>query len=339
MKRRDFFFIIVDSPGHLEYTRNMVTGASNADLIIILIDAEHGVIEQTRRHSIIASLLDIHHVVVAINKMDLVGYEEEVFNTIVAGYGQAVRSLGFADVTYIPISALKGDNIIENSERMEWFNGPALLPFLENVEIENQVMDADSRLYVQYVIRPQSVAFRDYRGYTGRVAGNGFKAGDKVLVLPSGLPSTIKSIESGNGQIPEAFGQQSITIQLDDDINISRGDVIVKKEGHLPIVSQDMEALICWMDTKPLLPGNRYLLQLNSCTVPAVIKQINYRLDVNTITQEPLPAQAALNDIVHVTIKTAIPLIYDPYKTSHTNGGAILIDETTNLTVGAVILQ
>ncbi len=332
-------FIIADAPGHIQYTRNMVTGASNADLIIILIDAQYGVTEQTRRHSIIASLLNIQQVVVAVNKMDLVNYDEEAFNRIVKEYENIAGSLGLANVTYIPLAALIGDNIIERSERLNWYKGPALLPYLEQVDIQNNTATDKARLYVQYVIRPQTKEHREYRGYAGKAVGGGYTVGDEVTVLPSGRISTIKSIEVNNKGVNEAYAGQSIVLQLHDDIDISRGNVIVKTKAQLSIVSKEVDALLCWMDNKPLVTGNRYLLQLNSQIVPAIVQTINYKIDVNTIVREQQPIRVSLNDVVHVTIKTATPLTYDSYQTSHTSGGAILIDETSNLTVAAAILQ
>jgi len=332
-------FIIADAPGHIQYTRNMVTGASNSDLIIILIDARHGVVEQTRRHSIIASLLDVAHVVVAVNKMDLVSYDETVFNTIVNDYKEVAASLGLNEVTYIPIAAITGDNITEHSTKLDWYNGEPLLAFLEQVNIKRSAENNKARLYVQYVIRPQAPGYHDYRGYAGRITGGSLHVGDHVISLPSGISTTISAIESGGNAIDEAYAGQSITIQLADDIDISRGDVIVKKSDLQPIVSQDLEALLCWMDTRPLLPGNRYLLQLNSLTVPAIVKHIGYKVDVNTIDKTHNPATAELNDIVSVTLKTASPVPYDKYTVLHTGGGAILIDETSYATVAAAILQ
>ncbi|MBS1946615.1 MAG: 50S ribosome-binding GTPase [Bacteroidetes bacterium] len=331
-------FIIADAPGHIQYTRNMVTGASNANLIIILVDARHGIVEQTRRHSIIASLLNIPHVVVAINKMDLVEYSQDVFNNIVIDYAEIAKTLELKDVAYFPISALKGDNIVDNSENLNWFDGGTLLDFLENIEIENDVNLTHARLPVQYVIRPQTEELHDYRGYAGKVISGIYKKGDDITVLPSGLKSRIKTIEINGKQMEEAFAQQSVIIQLEDDIDISRGDVIVKNENK-PVVAQELQVLLCWMDNKPLLRGNKYLLQINSRTVKIVVKSIEYKLDVNTLDKNFEAQQAGLNDIVKATIKTASPLACDSYKELRANGGAILIDETSNVTVGACMIQ
>ncbi|HLK28763.1 MAG TPA: GTP-binding protein [Puia sp.] len=331
-------FIIADAPGHIQYTRNMVTGASNSSLIIILIDARHGVVEQTRRHSIIASLLNIPHVVVAINKMDLVDYSQDVFNNIVIDYAETAKTLGLKDVTYLPISALKGDNIVEKTQNLNWYEGNTLLEFLENVQLENDVNVSHARLPVQYVIRPQTEDLHDYRGYAGKIISGIYKKGDDITVLPSGLTSKIKSIEIGGKEIDEAFAQQSVIIQLENDIDISRGDVIVKNENK-PVVAQELQVLLCWMDNKPLVRGNKYLLQINSRTVKSVVKEIEYKLDVNTLDKNFEAKQAGLNDIVKATIKTASPLPFDSYKELRANGGAILIDETSNVTVGACMIQ
>ncbi|MBS1598699.1 MAG: 50S ribosome-binding GTPase [Bacteroidetes bacterium] len=331
-------FIIADAPGHIQYTRNMVTGASNADLIIILVDARNGIVEQTRRHSIIASLLNIPHVFVAINKMDLVDYSQDVFNNIVIDFAEIAKTLGLKDVTYIPISALKGDNIVEKSASFSWYEGDALLDQLESIEIEKDVNLTHARLPVQYVIRPQTEELHDYRGYAGKIISGVYKKGDEIVVLPSGLSSKIKAIESGGVEADEAFAPQSVVLHLEDDIDISRGDLIVKTD-HKPKITQELEVLLCWMDSKPLIPGNKYLLQINSRRVRSVVKEIDYKLDVNTLEKNYSLHEAGLNDIVKATIKTASPLAYDPYKELRLNGGAILIDETSNVTVGACMIQ
>jgi sulfate adenylyltransferase subunit 1 len=331
-------FIIADAPGHVQYTRNMITGASNANLIIILIDARLGVVEQTRRHSIIASLLNIPHVVVAINKMDLADYSQNVFNNIVIDYAQLVESLGLHDVHYIPVSALHGDNIVDKSEKMNWYEGESLLHFLENVEIQQDINLTDARFPVQYVIRPQTDELHDYRGYAGKIISGIYKKGDRVTVLPSRLTSTIKSIEIGGAEVDEAFAPQSVVIQLQDDIDISRGDMIVK-EDNLPKVKNELDVLLCWMDNKPLVPGNKYSLQLNSRLVRSIVRDIDYKLNVNTLEKEFSPTSVGLNDIVKATIKTASEVPYDSYADLRANGGAILIDETSNVTVGACMIQ
>ena len=331
-------FIIADAPGHIQYTRNMITGASNADLIIILVDARHGVVEQTRRHSIIASLLKIPHVVVAINKMDMVDYSQDVYNNIAIDYAAFANELGLKNVTYIPISALNGDNIVDKSEVTPWYDGPCLLSFLETVEVQDDLNYSEQRFPVQYVIRPQTDDLHDYRGYAGRIISGIYKKGDKVSILPSGLTSTISRIEKDGIEIEEAFAPQSIIIHLEDDIDISRGDVIVSA-NHKAKVEQEIEVLLCWMDTKPLRSGNRYLLQLNTRTVKSIVKDIQYKLDVNTLDKIYDTEQVGLNDVVKVTIKTALPLVFDSYQDLRNGGGAILIDETSNVTVGAAIIQ
>jgi sulfate adenylyltransferase subunit 1 len=331
-------FIIADAPGHIQYTRNMVTGASNADLAIILVDARHGVVEQTRRHSIIASLLNIPHVVVAINKMDLVENSQDVYNNIVIDYADVATRLGLKDITYIPISAINGDNIVEKSPNFSWYEGDSLLHILENVVVANDINLTDARFPVQYVIRPQTDDLHDYRGYAGKVISGVYKKGDQITVQPSGLSSTISAIEIGGKEVEEAFAPQSVVLHLQDDIDVSRGDVIVHTDNQ-PNVSNELEVLLCWMGNKPLVPGNKYLLQINSRVVKAVVKEIEYKLDVNSLLKEPAPEQAKLNDVIKATIKTASSIPYDSYKKMRVNGGAILIDETSNVTVGACMIE
>jgi len=331
-------FIIADAPGHIQYTRNMITGASTANLIIILVDARNGVVEQTRRHSIIASLLNIPHVVVAINKMDLVGYSRDRYNDIVIDYAEMARTLGLRDVQYLPISALKGDNIVDKSLSLSWHEGPTLLELLETTPVEKDLDLTNGRLPVQYVIRPQTEDLHDYRGYAGKILSGIYRKGDSVTILPAGLHSRIRSIEIGGREVKEAFAQQSVILQLEDDIDISRGDLIVTG-NQLPQVGQEFNVLLCWMDSKTLTPGNKYILQLGSRTVRASVRDIEYRLDVNTLEKQLAPGQAGLNDIVAATIRTASPLPYDTYARLPVNGGAILIDETSNVTVGACMLQ
>ncbi len=331
-------FIIADAPGHIQYTRNMVTGASNSDLAIILVDARNGVVEQTRRHSIIASLLNIPHIVVAINKMDLVGYSEDVYNNITIDYAKVARSLNLKEVTYIPISALNGDNIVDRSTSMNWYEGDSLLHYLENVKLENDVDLVHPRFPVQYVIRPQVDHLHDYRGYAGKIISGIYRKGDVVTIQPSGLTSKIRAIEVGGVETDEAFAPQSAVIHLEDDIDISRGDVIVGV-GSEPEVSQDLDVFLCWMDSKPLIPGNKYLLQINSKVVRAVVKEIYYKLDVNTLEKTNEVSQAGLNDVISARIRTASPVAYDSYKDLRVHGGAILIDETSNVTVGACMIN
>ena len=331
-------FIIADAPGHIQYTRNMVTGASNANLIVILVDARNGVVEQTRRHSIIAALLNIPHVVVAINKMDLVDYSQDRYNNIVIDYAEMARTLGLKNVAYLPISALKGDNIVEHSSSLSWYEGPSLLELLENTPLN---LDRDlqrGRLSVQYVIRPQTEAHHDYRGYAGKISSGIYRKGDTVTVLPAGLTTRIKSIETGGRTVDEAFAPQSVVLQLEDDIDISRGDLLVNGQ-HPPRVEQEFQALLCWMDSKALIPGNKYLLQLGSRTVRSAVRDIEYKLDVNTLEKQPSPGAAGLNEIVKVTIRTASPLPLDTYTDLPAGGGAILIDETSFVTVGALMIE
>ena len=331
-------FIIADAPGHTQYTRNMVTGASNSELIIILVDARNGVVEQTRRHSIIASLLNIPHVVVAINKMDLVNYSQDVYNNIVIEYADLAKTLGLKEITYIPISALNGDNIVSKSIKFSWYEGEPLLNFLEKVHVEQDIDLTHARFPIQYVVRPQTEELHDYRGYAGKIISGVYKVGDEVTLLPSGLNSKIKSLQLGGKEVDEAFAPQSIIMQLEDDIDISRGDNIALRNDQ-PKLSNELEVLLCWMDSKPLIPGNKYLLQVNSTRVRAIVRDLDYKLDVNSLEKKYSPAQAELNDIVKASIKTAVPVPYDTYRELRANGGAILIDETSNVTVGACMIQ
>ncbi|NTS43324.1 50S ribosome-binding GTPase [Flavisolibacter sp. BT320] len=331
-------FIIADAPGHIQYTRNMITGASNADCIVILVDARNGVVEQTRRHSIIASLLRIPHVVIAINKMDMVDYDKVVFDAIVEQYKALAIELKLNDVYYIPMSALKGDNITATSEEFPWYKGEALLPYLESLEVSHGYTDSPSRFQVQYVIRPQVEELHDYRGYAGRISNGSYKVGDAVRILPSGQTTTISAIEVNGNKTEAAFAGQSVVLHLADDLDVSRGDAIVKI-GELPRLEQEFDALMCWMDTKELQEGSKYLLQQGSRRVKAIVKEITYKLDVNTLEQQVSPSAAALNDVVKVRIKTAEPLAYDAYQKLSANATAILIDQTSNMTAGALLLQ
>ncbi len=331
-------FIIADAPGHIQYTRNMVTGASNAELAIILVDARNGVVEQTRRHSIITSLLNIPHVVVAINKMDLVNYSQDVYNNIVIDYEKVANSLELKDVKYIPISALNGDNIVDKLDNLSWYEGESLLHHLENIELNSVINLTDARFCVQYVIRPQVADLHDYRGYAGKIISGIYRKGDKIIVQPSGIESTIKAIEIGGKEIDEAFAPQSVVLHLEDDIDVCRGDMIIHRDNQ-PKTEQEFEALVCWMGNKPLVPGNKYFLQINSKVVRSVVKDIEYKLDVNTLQKNYSPEKAELNDIIKATIKTASPVAFDSYKKLRQNGGAILIDETSCVTVGACMIQ
>jgi len=331
-------FIIADAPGHVQYTRNMITGASNSELVIILIDARQGVVEQTRRHSIIASLLGIPHVAVAINKIDLLDYSEEVYNKIVTDYSKLAADLGLKEVTYFPISALNGDNIVDLSSNTPWFKGDSLLTYLESVSIQNDIDLEHTRFQVQYVIRPQTAELHDYRGYAGKVFSGIYKKGDRVKVLPSGIESTIDKIEIAGIEVQEAFAPQSITLSLKDDIDISRGDTIVKVEEHLN-VANEAEVILCWLGDQPLQAGNKYLLQHNSKQVRAVVKAVEYKIDVNSLAKIRDVGQVKLNEVVKANIKTAAPLAFDAFKESNNFGAAILIDETSHNTVAAVLFQ
>ncbi|HZZ74445.1 MAG TPA: GTP-binding protein [Puia sp.] len=331
-------FIIADAPGHIQYTRNMVTGASNAQLMIILVDARNGIVEQTRRHTIIASLLNMAHVVVAINKMDLVEFSQDVYNNIVIEYAAIAKSLRLKHVSFIPISALNGDNIVDKSKSMNWYEGPSLLDFLETISIDSDINLTHARMPVQYVLRPQTEDLPDYRGYAGKIISGVYRVGDEIVVLPAGLKSRLTQIETNLRNVEEAHAGQAVILHLEDDIDISRGDVLVKND-HPPLLGQDLEVLICWMDNKPLKPGNKYLVQHNSRRVKSVVKEIEYRLDVNSLAKVEGIESVGLNEIVRAKIKTASPLAYDLYQDLQVNGGLILIDETSNVTVGACMIQ
>jgi sulfate adenylyltransferase subunit 1 len=330
-------FIIADAPGHIQYTRNMVTGASNAGLAIILIDARKGVIEQTTRHSFLVSLLQIQQVVVAVNKMDMVDYSEDVFNKIVADYKVLAGKVGLKNVTYIPVSALKGDNIVYPSAKISWYTGDSLLTHLENVELEIDDTSAHARLPVQWVVRPQTDELHDYRGYAGRVSSGSFRVNDKVTVLPSGFSSTISKIEFYDKVPQEAIAGMSVTVHLADNIDISRGDIIVNSAG-LPQLSNLIEADLCWMDTRPLDPSLTYLVQHNTKTIRCKISEVLYKVNINTLEKDYIE-DFKLNDIGRIVIKTAEPLAFDPYQLNKANGGAIIIDSRTNVTVGALMLR
>jgi sulfate adenylyltransferase subunit 1 len=330
-------FIIADAPGHIQYTRNMITGASNSQLIIILIDARQGVIEQTRRHSIIASLLKMKNVVVAINKMDLMEYSEEIFNDIKAQYQLVAQKLGLENIQYFPISAFYGDNIVEKSEKTSWYHGPALLDFLETIEIKTNTNLEDSRFQVQYVIRPQTEELHDYRGYSGEVISGEYKKGDKITVLPQNIETIISKIETGGKEVDVVFTNQPAVLHIEDDIDISRGDFLVKTD-HLPKVENEMEAIVCWLDKKELNEGNKYFIQHNSRVVKAIVKEIEYKIDVNTLENIPIYSGINLNEVVKVKLKTSSSLVFDSFSENNKTGSAILIDETSNSTVGAVMI-
>ena len=330
-------FIIADAPGHVQYTRNMITGASNSQLIIILIDARQGVIEQTRRHSIIASLLKMKRVVVAVNKMDLVDYSEEVYNKIKEDYRKVAENLGLKNIAFFPISAFNGDNIVEKSEKMPWFEGEPLLSFLENVEVRNDVDYENARFQVQYVIRPQTEELHDYRGYAGQIISGTYKKGDQITILPENIETTISKVETGGNEVDEVFALQPAVLHLQDDIDVSRGDFFVKSENK-PRVENEFEALVCWLDKRELTEGNKYFIQHKSRLIKTVVKEIEYKIDVNTLQQTPVSDSVKLNEIVKVRLKTASPLVFDAFEKNNSTGSAILVDETSNSTVGAVML-
>ncbi|MFD2146816.1 sulfate adenylyltransferase subunit 1 [Mucilaginibacter antarcticus] len=330
-------FIIADTPGHIQYTRNMVTGASNANLAIILVDARKGVIEQTIRHSFLVSLLGIQQVVLAINKMDMVDYGEEVYNKIVTDYKALAQKVGLKNVHYIPVSALKGDNIVNNSTNMPWYTGESLLHFLETVDVDIDDSTEHARFPVQWVVRPQTDELHDYRGYAGRVSSGSFKVNDKVTVLPSGFTSTISKIEMFDKEPEIASAGMSITMHLADEIDISRGDILVNSNFQ-PQVSQLIEADLCWMDTRTLDTTHTYFIQHNSKVTRCKIQEMLYKVNINTLEQEQAE-DFKLNDIGRIIIKTADPLAFDHYQENKANGGAIIIDSRTNVTVGAVMLR
>lgn len=327
-------FIIADTPGHIQYTRNMVTGASTANVALVLVDARNGVVEQTRRHAIISSLLQIPHLVVCINKMDLVDYKEEAFESIKDDFSAFASKLDVKDVSFIPISALKGDNVVNKSTKMDWYDGGTLMYYLENVHIGSDHNLIDCRFPVQYVIRPYSDEFHDYRGYSGRVAGGIFKKGDNVIILPSGFKSKIKSIDTFDGEVNEAFSPMSVTFLLEDNIDISRGDMIVR-ENNQPEVEQDVEMMVCWFHEKPMQLKGKYALLHTTNDVRCVIREINYKLDINSLHRNMDDKSIGMNDIARVKIRTTKPLFIDKYRRNRNTGSVIFIDEATNETVGA----
>jgi len=331
-------FIIADTPGHIQYTRNMVTGASTANCALILVDARNGVIEQTLRHSYIANLLQIPHLIVCINKMDLMSYSEETYENIKNEYQKVADKLNIKDVRFIPISAKFGDNVVDASENMDWYKGETLLNLLETIEILDDRNHEDARFPVQYVIRPQSDEYHDYRGFAGRVASGVFKPGDKVKVLPSGKETTIKAIDTLNGELDMAFAPQSVTLRLDDEIDTSRGDMIVAAD-NVPIVAQEFEAMVCWMNEKQMLAGGKYTIKHTSNETRCMVRNVNFKVDVNTLEEMTDDKKIGLNDIASLTLKTAKPLFFDSYKKNRNSGSFILIDEATNETVAAGMIK
>ncbi len=327
-------FIIADTPGHIQYTRNMVTGASTANVALVLVDARHGVIEQTRRHAFLASLLQIPHLVVCINKMDLVDYKEDVYNNIKAEFEKFSFKLDVKDVHFIPISALKGDNIVDRSQNMPWFEGSTLLYYLENVHIGSDHNFIDARFPIQHVIRPNTDEFHDYRGYAGRVAGGIWKKGDQVTLLPSGFQSKIAKIDSMDGELEEAYPPLSVTLLLEDDLDLSRGEMIVR-ENNQPNVDQDIELMICWFSEKPMQINGKYTLFHTTREARCVIKEIRYKLNINTLHRDQEDLKIGMNDIARISIRTTKPLFFDSYRKNRITGSVILIDEGTNATVAA----
>lgn len=327
-------FIIADTPGHIQYTRNMVTGASTANAAIILIDARHGVIEQTKRHAFIASLLHIPHVIVCINKMDLVDFDEAVYNSILKQFEEFSSKLLLTDIRFIPISALLGDNVVNRSENMPWYQGGPLLHTLETMHISSDINKVDARFPVQTVLRPQREGYIDYRGYAGRVASGVFRVGDEVTVMPSGFSSTIKTIEGPAGELSEAFAPMSISITLEDDIDISRGDMIVRSNNQ-PESAQDLEVMLCWLNNKPAKPRAKYTIRHTSNEQKAMIKEVIYKIDINSLGRKPDDTELEMNDISKVKIRTTKPLMIDSYRENRITGSIILIDDATNETVAA----
>jgi sulfate adenylyltransferase subunit 1 len=328
-------FIIADTPGHIQYTRNMVTGSSTADLALILVDARKGILEQSRRHAFLCSLLRVPHLVLCVNKMDLVDYSQEVFEKIADEFTCFAAKLEAPDLTVVPISALNGDNIVTRSENTPWYEGPSLLHHLEHVHIASDRNLVDVRFPVQYVIRPQSTVVSDYRGYAGQVASGVLKPGDEVMVLPSGFTSTIAGIDTAEGPVDEAFPPMSVTIRLTDELDVARGDMICRPHNR-PTVAQDIEAMICWMDeSSPLTVGRKYAIKHTTRSARAVVRGLQYRLDVNTLHRDESATGLGLNEIGRVRLRTTVPLLCDEYRRNRTTGGFIVIDEGTNRTVGA----
>ena len=334
-------FIIADTPGHIQYTRNMVTGASTADLALVLVDARKGVLEQSRRHAFLASLLGIPHLVVCVNKMDLVDWSQERYDEIKAEFRSFAMKLDVHDLTFVPISALHGDNVVERSANMPWYEGASLLHQLEEVYIASDRNLIDARFPVQYVIRPQdqsSAELHDYRGYAGTVAGGVFKPGDEVVVLPSGLTSTVSAIDTADGPVDEAFAPMAVTIRLADDVDVSRGDMIARVRNR-PHCGQDIEAMVCWLTADASLrPGSKLAIKHTTRWGRAVVKDLQYRLDVNTLHRDEAATELTLNEIGRIQVRTTVPLFFDDYRRNRTTGSFLLVDESSQNTVGAGII-
>ncbi len=331
-------FIIADTPGHVQYTRNMVTGASTADLGLVLVDARQGLTEQSRRHAVILSLLRVPHLVLAVNKMDLVDYDQKVFDEIHSEFTSFATKLNIPDLEIIPISALKGDNVVNRGENMPWYDGQSLMHHLENVHVASDRDLVDTRFPVQYVVRPKSDEFHDYRGYAGRVAGGVLKPGDEVVVLPSGMTSTIAGIDMFDQELDEAYPPMSVTVRLDDDVDVSRGDMIARVK-NAPKPSQDIDAMICWMTNEPLRPRQKLAIKHTTRMGRALVKDIQYRLDVNTLHRDQETKELELNEIGRVQLRTTVPLLCDPYSKNRSTGSFILIDEASGVTVGAGMIN
>jgi bifunctional enzyme CysN/CysC len=327
-------FIIADTPGHVQYTRNMVTGASTADAALILVDARNGIVEQSRRHAFLATLLRIPHLIVCINKMDLVDWSEERFEEVKAEFEAFATRLDVTDLTFIPVSALKGDNVVDRSSNMAWYTGSTLLHHLENLYIASDRNLVDCRFPVQYVIRPRSDDHHDYRGYAGQIAGGVWKVGDPVVVLPSGWESTVAAIDGPRGPIDEAYPTMSVVIRLADDLDVSRGDLLARPHNQ-PDISQDIDATVCWMIERPLTQGAKYVLKHTTRSGRALVTDLRYRLDVNTLHRDEAAEQLGLNEIGRVALRTTTPMMVDPYRRNRTTGSFILIEESTNTTAGA----
>ena len=331
-------FIIADTPGHVQYTRNMVTGSSTADLGMILVDARNGLTEQSRRHAILLSLLRVPHVVLAVNKMDLVAYSQEVYDRIDEEFTSFAAKLQIPDLTVIPISALNGDNVVDRSENMPWYEGASLLYHLEHVHVASDRDLIDARFPVQYVIRPKSDEFHDYRGYAGQVAGGVFKPGDEVVVLPSGLTTKIAAIDSFDTEVDAAFPPMSVTIRLEDEVDVSRGDMICRPTNQ-PTVAQDIDAMVCWMVNRPMKVGQKLAFKHTTRTGRAVVKGLHYKLDVNTLHRDQTVDALTLNEVGRVSLRTTVPLLCDPYSVNRSTGAFVLIDEATGDTVGACMIN
>ncbi|MCW3804797.1 sulfate adenylyltransferase subunit CysN [Plebeiibacterium marinum] len=331
-------FIIADTPGHIQYTRNMVTGASTANVAIILVDARHGVLEQTLRHSYIASLLQIPHIIFCVNKMDLVDYSEETFEKIKNDIDGISSKLDVKDIRFVPISALNGDNVVERSEKMEWYDGPTLLHLLENIHISSDINHQDFRFPVQYVVRPQTAEFPDYRGYGGRIASGAVKVGDPITVLPSGFTSKVKTIDFFEDTLEEAFAPQSVTVTLEDEIDISRGDMLVKSD-NLPQTTQDIDLMVCWFNERKVIPRGKYVIRHTSAEARCMVTNIHYKMNINTLEKNEEDKEVGMNDIAKLTLRVTKPLHIDTYNQNRITGSVILVDEGTNETVAAGMIR